>query len=928
MSPTPPSSSSHSPQDASAKGSNAFRVVRKRNRVPLSCAPCRNRKLKCNRSHPCENCTRRGDPSTCTYASTVNGPGRIRKQSTGSNGFSSDEMQSRIDRLEGLVLRLMGSGGNHISPPVDRERSASADDGTNKNKRSDDDDDDDDDVGMGSIHEDERHRGGESDEDVEEVRSALGIMKVDQGKSYYRGETHWAAILSEISEVKNFFNEVKQSWEEKLAYMKAKNAGANKLDRTGFPFNAGRPPSREELLSLVPRRELVDLLVDGFFRNYDPIFHVLHRPTFYKQYEDFWRDPTQVDLIWLGLLMAIMCLSLKIYHYSGEEPPEISGKTQEMSYAFKLATEQCLIVGEFTKKMYIHTVQALILVCTWQTSKDHVEESWLYQGLLVRVAMCMGLHRDPMQFGSTIAPSEAEIRRRIWTMICCMDVLESIRIGLPCMIRQEECDTRLPMNLHDDEVGEGVDVLPPERPREELTGVSYMIAKASMAKVYSRIVAQTSSLEARPAYDQILKMDAEIREMHAAVPPFLRLKPTEECKDDPAWLIIQRYNLDLIAHKALATLHRPYAARAEHNPRYERSRQKCVEAALVLLQHQAEIILDTQSTLKHARWFTEGLGCHDFLHAAMIICLDLSTQCRIARDRSKTQGEQGFLLGAKERAEQYDVLEKARLIYGEQRGTSIDATKAYGILTVMLDKIRGGPGYFDFSLGCPFEARKAAEKDGVPPTPQDSTSSSIAGATPVFATPSSSASEAPQTPLNPTKSGVAAMSLGLTSQSVLSPNTAAAMLYSARTPGGHNVVMGDASNGEYGAPPSGSSNNLSQFWSQSGVDIPSGLDWDEWDNFMQGINLDSNQSPAWPMMTALPGSAQQPLLSPESAYQVSPSSTVASANTAAAASASATPGDAGGGGGSGGQAPAGSGLSANATGYFVTEGMDIGSLLK
>jgi len=56
--------------------------------------------------------------------------------------------------------------------------------------------------------------------------------------------------------------------------MKAKNAGSNQLDRTGFPFNVGKAPSRQELLSLVPRQELVDLLVDGFFRNYDPIFRM------------------------------------------------------------------------------------------------------------------------------------------------------------------------------------------------------------------------------------------------------------------------------------------------------------------------------------------------------------------------------------------------------------------------------------------------------------------------------------------------------------------------------------------------------------------------------------------------------------------------------------------------------------------------------
>lgn len=66
---------------------------------------------------------------------------------------------------------------------------------------------------------------------------------------------------------------MKQTYEGRLADLKARNATC-KLDRTGFPFSASRPPTREELLSLVPRQELVDLLVDGFFRNYDPIFRM------------------------------------------------------------------------------------------------------------------------------------------------------------------------------------------------------------------------------------------------------------------------------------------------------------------------------------------------------------------------------------------------------------------------------------------------------------------------------------------------------------------------------------------------------------------------------------------------------------------------------------------------------------------------------
>lgn len=66
---------------------------------------------------------------------------------------------------------------------------------------------------------------------------------------------------------------MKQTYEGRLADLKARNATCG-LERTGFPFSASRPPGKEELLALVPRQELVDLLVDTFFRNFDPVFRM------------------------------------------------------------------------------------------------------------------------------------------------------------------------------------------------------------------------------------------------------------------------------------------------------------------------------------------------------------------------------------------------------------------------------------------------------------------------------------------------------------------------------------------------------------------------------------------------------------------------------------------------------------------------------
>jgi hypothetical protein len=102
----------------------------RRPRATLSCDACRTRKyvsrcdfrplwfnhsliqayrLKCNREQPCQNCTTRGEQSTCKWRGSKN---------TGPATTAVDPMQQRIDRLESLVKRLM-SRNEQSTPPED-----------------------------------------------------------------------------------------------------------------------------------------------------------------------------------------------------------------------------------------------------------------------------------------------------------------------------------------------------------------------------------------------------------------------------------------------------------------------------------------------------------------------------------------------------------------------------------------------------------------------------------------------------------------------------------------------------------------------------------------------------------------------------------------------------------------------------------------
>ena len=132
---------------------------------------------------------RRGDASSCSYAA----PGS-RKKNQSQGASTPDDMQNRIDRLEGLVLSLMTNGANSAGPAaataaINRSQSDSA--GSYASP-------------LGLENEDDMIKEEQDDGDnseVEGVTNSLGHLKVDsdKGKSLYIGDSHWHTVLADVS---------------------------------------------------------------------------------------------------------------------------------------------------------------------------------------------------------------------------------------------------------------------------------------------------------------------------------------------------------------------------------------------------------------------------------------------------------------------------------------------------------------------------------------------------------------------------------------------------------------------------------------------------------------------------------------------------------------------------------------------------------
>ncbi|KAK4101760.1 hypothetical protein N658DRAFT_566718 [Parathielavia hyrcaniae] len=823
MTPTPPSATTSS---TGRSPEPQYRVVRKRNRVPLSCYPCRTRK-KCDRSHPCTNCVKREGAETlsCSYATPVS---RRKNQSQGEP--TPDDMQNRIDRLEGLVLSLMHGGANVDVPSLRGSSSISsggaasnpspsaADSGSVPLKLEGHDD--------GAMQDDD-----ESDVD-EGLAKSLGVLKMDvvRTKHVYLGEEHWHTILLDIAEVKNYFANHKKDLEK--SYERIKQTKPLTTEQPPTLLMGVTPATDVELRAELPPKSTVLALCARFFANLDSACSIVHEPTFYQQLRDHWQDPSKTPIMWLALLYSVLCMAMLSYRKVGDEPPEWKGRVLDLATEYRLRTVQCLIAGDYTRPAQ-HTLEALLMYCfcEYSSSWDSDLGMWMLGAIVVRIGLRMGYHRDGKSFPE-LTPFEAEMRRRNWALLRMVDVFFSHQLSLPGMISENDFDTELPHNLYEEEFGPETKVLPPSRPSTEPTPISYMNSKVKFATHLGAILQATGRIKNQVHYDEILRLDAKLRELRAELPPHLKMQPMEG-SSDPLNVLMARIHTDVLYLKMMCLLHRKYIPRARHNPRYAHSRRTAIEASLEALRHMARLHRESQpeGRLYSVRWFFTSIAVKDFVLPAMLIALDLHFD-KVGQGSAAPQDAQSLCFWTRaQRQEMIDSLERTTEIWKGLADISIEAVKAANTIEIMLTKIKSFGGADGPTS--PVERPLAMEPAGAGRSSEPQSKHSTAGTRsmlsdgPMLAAPFSGESAPVDTPFGAFNLSVASANAGLSPG--MGPGTSSSGMGNLAAPEFSNAMLGF----------DGGQSPMAMFdtMANSHMDFSSNFDWDSFDSYTQTANF-------------------------------------------------------------------------------------------
>ena len=111
-------------------------------------------------------------------------------------------------------------------------------------------------------------------------------------------------------------------------------------------------------------------------------------------------------------------------------------------------------------------------------------------GSAIRLAECMGLHRDGTLYN--LSPAEVHIRRMIWYQLCYLDIRTFEATGPRPHIRKEDFDTKLPLNVDDDELESP---FPPSKDSQKWTDMTLSLIRFEWYEVYRMIWVESKRIE-------------------------------------------------------------------------------------------------------------------------------------------------------------------------------------------------------------------------------------------------------------------------------------------------------------------------------------------------------------------------------------------------------------------------------------------------
>ncbi|KAK3300410.1 uncharacterized protein B0H64DRAFT_470510 [Chaetomium fimeti] len=478
---------------ATAAASTSQKPIRRRMRMITSCLECRRRKLKCEKKHPCHNCRR--FQRECVYLGPNLDEASQQRLTEIKEKVGSLERQLERDVAKGATARRGGSGspGDATDPYNQRFVADDVEDDLGEDRELQITPM----VALDLTYED--YSDGNGTDDLIDLGIRVGKMRITERIGGLNRPRISEEIQAGIADTQNHIYGAQSGFVPGGGLQDASDLpdflkpGDSYLAPTsGFFF--GQFAESPTLLSLLPPIELGHRLMRRYLDAVHPIARCVHLTSFEGMYTSFWEEVRQG----IEPRTSVQAVVFAAWFSAAVSVDDSFCRDHDCSKAqlvlhMKIGTETALSKANFLSTTRFETLQAFVMyllpLCRDEVSRAHS----VLVGAAVRVAECMGLHRDGSAYGLTTL--ETQVRRLVWHQLCFLDVRTCEAQGPKPAIRREDYDTKMPFNCEENELTPQATVRPV--PAETWTSMLLPIMRFEINEMMRNIWTDRRKLEIR-----------------------------------------------------------------------------------------------------------------------------------------------------------------------------------------------------------------------------------------------------------------------------------------------------------------------------------------------------------------------------------------------------------------------------------------------
>ncbi|KAL4890739.1 hypothetical protein BDV59DRAFT_209646 [Aspergillus ambiguus] len=600
---------------------------RKRRRLPKSCDPCRRRKVRCDRELPCGPCERARTSLQCFYPPGVaaNSPSIVdfsrltasgapeghapppqavdpqaqsrRPPAPTSQSEPQDHNQNQNNIIQDLLGRVRRLEEQLPGPPLSRGTTAPNPSVSQPQA-------------LRHLH-DRVLRAEQQLSDASRpspsvnglvIPATLPRLRIASDKTKLFGPSHWLHTAEKFQVLGKFdAKEVEPSLQDvdtrlEFASIFKDCRQLRQVIKNQETVRLNHPVP--DLLGTLPAQAVSDVLVNAYFRTFEPIYRVVHVPSFWKEYRQLWTQPQSTPTHFLMKLVLILALGTTFY-------PDRNNRVhlRRLAHTWIYAAQWWLVGPSEKSTVNLDGLQVGCLLLLARQTNSLPSTSWLSAGSVLRMAMAMGLHRSPDIFPA-LSVYQSEMRARLWVTVLELTLLSSLDAAMPLPFSLHGVDRTAPSNLNDEQFDPETETLPTPQSNQPFTDSSIQTLLLKSLQVRVEAVQLVNNQHGQElSYETALRLGNELRSACRDIAALFNTSQSQSRHGDRTSGMNEFHLrfLDTYLRRYILFLHRPFMIQARKDPRFYLSRKVCLESCIVVASYADHLTLpsDTLDDLSH-----------------------------------------------------------------------------------------------------------------------------------------------------------------------------------------------------------------------------------------------------------------------------------------------------------------------------------------